>query len=135
MRLEELGELDSAYWFCPGEDAVRDRPVEDYVLRGRAPKDRELCVATLSEVLEAFPGIALNLDIKRTAPEVAPYEEALARELLDHDRRDDVIVASFSDAATAAFKAFAPEIGIAAGTDSTTEFYRRLKAGEPPQDD
>ena len=68
-------------------------------LRGRAPADRELGVATLSEVLEGFPGVVLNLDIKRTAPKVVAYEEALARELAEHGRSDDVIVASFSDAA------------------------------------
>ena len=79
--LEELRQLDNAYWFCPGEDAVKGRPEGDYVLRGRAPDDRDLGIATLAEVLEAFPGVVLNLDIKRTAPEVAPYEEVLAREL------------------------------------------------------
>ncbi|MGO9582164.1 MAG: glycerophosphodiester phosphodiesterase [Acidimicrobiales bacterium] len=134
-RLEDLRQLDNAYWFCPGENAVRGHPPEDYVLRGRAPADRELGVATLSEVLETFPGVALNLDIKRTAPEVVAYEEALARELAEYGRRDDVIVASFSDAATAAFANWAPEVGIVAGQQATTEFYRRLKAGEPPQDD
>jgi len=56
-RLEDLRQLDNAYWFCPGENAVRGRPPEDYVLRGRAPADRDLGVATLSEVLEAFPGV------------------------------------------------------------------------------
>jgi glycerophosphoryl diester phosphodiesterase len=86
-------------------------------------------------VLESFPGVVLNLDIKKTAPEVVAYEAALARELADHGRRDDVIVASFSDAATAEFAKWAPEVGVAAGTEATTEFYRRLQAGEPPQDD
>ena len=46
-----------------------------------------------------------------------------------------MIVASFSDAATDAFAKHAPGIAIAAGTEATTEFYRRLHAGEPPQDD
>ena len=56
------------------------------MLRGRAPANRELGIATLAEVLEAFPGVVLNLDIKRTAPDVAPYEEALAHELAEHGR-------------------------------------------------
>lgn len=133
--LEQLRELDNAYWFCPGHDAVKDRPAGDYVLRGRAPADRQLGVATLSEVLEAFPGVLLNLDIKRTAPEVVAYEKALATELREHGRKDDLIVASFSDAATAEFARWAPEIGLAAGTEATTEFYRRVQAGEAPQDD
>jgi glycerophosphoryl diester phosphodiesterase len=133
-RLEELRHLDNAFWFCPGEGAVRGRPAEDYVLRGRAPGDHDLGVATLSEVLEAFPGVVLNLDIKRSAPEVVPYEEALAGVLAEHGRQDDVIVASFSDAAVAEFARYAPSTGIAAGTETTTEFHRRLHAGEPPQD-
>jgi glycerophosphoryl diester phosphodiesterase len=135
FSLNELRQFDNAYWFCPGEDVVRDRPVCDYVLRGRAPTDRELGIATLAEVLETFPGVVLNLDIKRTAPDVVAYEEALARELAEHGRGDDVIVASFSDVATEAFSKFAPEVGLAAGTAATTEFYSRLKAGERPQDD
>ncbi|HLN05601.1 MAG TPA: glycerophosphodiester phosphodiesterase [Acidimicrobiales bacterium] len=134
-RLDELRHLDNAYWFLPGEDAVHGYPSEDYVLRGRAPGERDLCVATLAEVLERFPGVVLNLDIKRSAPDVSPYEEALARVLREHDREDDVIVASFLDKATEAFARCAPGIGISAGTDATTEFYRRLHAGQVPQDD
>jgi glycerophosphoryl diester phosphodiesterase len=94
-----------------------------------------LCVATLSEVLEAFPGVVLNLDIKRSAPRVVPYEAALADVLREHGRQDDVVVASFSDEATGEFAKHAPGTGVAAGTEATTEFYRRLRAGEPPQDD
>ena len=37
-------------------------------------------------MLERFPGVVLNLDIKRTAPEVAPYEELLARLLAEFGR-------------------------------------------------
>jgi glycerophosphoryl diester phosphodiesterase len=132
--LDELRRLDNAYWFVPGLDSVTGRPREDYVLRGRAPRDRDLGVATLSEVLEEFPEVVLNLDIKRTAPDVVAYEEALARSLVEHGRTDDVMVASFHDSATDAFKAFAPGIAVSAGTRTTTEFFKRLQAGEPPPD-
>jgi len=135
FRLDELRELDNAYWFLPGEDAVRGLPAEEYVLRGRAPRDRDLGVATLAEVLEAFPGVVLNLDVKRTAPEVVAYEETLARVLREHGRESDVIVASFLDSATDSFARYAPGVGVSAGTEATTEFYRRLHAGRPPQDD
>jgi glycerophosphoryl diester phosphodiesterase len=63
---------------------------------------------------------------------VAPYEEALAHLLRQYGRRDDVIVASFNDRAPEAFSAFAPETPISAGMATTTEFYGRLHAGEPP---
>jgi glycerophosphoryl diester phosphodiesterase len=135
LALDEVRRRDNAYWFVPGEGATRGRPVGDYALRGRAPDDRELCVATLSEVLDAFPKVVLNLDIKRTAPEVRPYEEALAEVLADHGRRDDVVVASFFDRAVDQFARYAPGVATAPGTDVTTEFYRRLHAGLPPQDD
>lgn len=133
--LEELRRLDNAYWFLPGEDTARGHPAEDYVLRGRAPAESDLGVATLSEVLAAFPGVVLNLDIKRTAPDVVAYEAELARVLGEHRRGDDVIVASFLDAATDAFSRYAPGIAISAGTVATTEFFRRVQAGQPPQDD
>ncbi len=35
-------------------------------------EDRLFRIALLEEVLEEFPGVVLNLDIKRTAPVVAP---------------------------------------------------------------
>jgi len=135
LGLEDLRKLDNAYWFLSGEGAVIDRSEDDYPFRGRAPDDRDFGVATLSEVLEAFPGVVLNLDIKRTAPDVVAYEEALARTLREHGRTGDVVVASFHDAATDAFRTYAPGIGISAGTDATTDFYRRLHSGRPPQDD
>ena len=49
------------------------------------------------------------------APAVKPYEEQLARLLLEHDRSDDVVVTSFHDTALAAFSAAAPLIATSAG--------------------
>ena len=129
--LAELAELDNAYWFVEGEEVVHDRPVEQYALRGRAPGDRRFGVASLAEVLETFPGVVLNLDIKQTAPEVEPYEQLLAELLRAHERRDDVIVASFNDAATDAFSASAPEIPTSAGTSATAAFYYAARSGAP----
>ncbi len=135
IRLDDLRQLDNAHWFLPGEDTGRGRPDNAYVLRGKAPADRDFGVATLSEVLEAFPDVVLNLDIKRSAPDVVAYEEVLARVLAEHGAGDKVIVASFLDSATAAFSKYAPSVGVSAGTEWTTEFYRRLHAGSPPPDD
>ena len=84
----------------------------------------------LREVLERFPGVVLNLDIKQTAPVVAPYEEALARLLAEFGRTDDVIVASFLDPATDAFRRFAPAVPTSAGTMATAEAWRAVQAGE-----
>jgi glycerophosphoryl diester phosphodiesterase len=131
LTLAEVQALDNAYWWVPGEVVATDRPVADYVYRGRAAADRDFGIATLREVLEAFPDTFLNLDIKQTAPAVAPYEAALAGELAEFGRVDDVIVASFNDLATDAFKTHAPAVSTSAGTMAVAEFWRAVQDGAP----
>jgi glycerophosphoryl diester phosphodiesterase len=132
LTLAELRALDNAYWFVPGCDVTPGRDPSDYPYRGRAPAERDFGIATLREVLEQFPGVVLNLDIKQTAPVVAPYEEALAHLLAEFRRRDDVIVASFLDAATERFAGVAADVPTSAGTLTATEFFRAVRRGDPP---
>ena len=132
LTLAELRALDNAYRWAPGADVTLEEPEGGYPFRGRAPEDRAFGIATLEEVLEELPGVVLNLDIKQTAPVVKPYEEALAALLRRFGRRDDVIVASFLDSATAAFSAVAPEIATSAGTLAVAEFVRALRSGVGP---
>ena len=130
FTLAELREMDFSYWWIPGADVTPGRPDADYPFRGRAPSDPSFGIATLREVLERYPGVVLNLDIKQTAPVVAPYEEALARLLAEFGRIDDVMVASFLDPATDAFRGVAPSVPTSAGTMATAEAWRAVQAGE-----
>ncbi len=130
FTLAQLREMDFSYWWIPGADVTPGRPAADYPFRGRAPSDRSFGIATLREVLERFPGVVLNLDIKQTAPVVAPYEESLARLLAEFGRTDDVMVASFLDQATDAFRGVAPSVPTSAGTMATAEAWRAVQAGE-----
>lgn len=123
MSLAELRTLDNAYWWIEGEAVSPGRRDEEYLLRGRAPADRRYGVATLEEVSEAFPGVLLNLDLKRTSPDVEPYEELLAEELRRLDRANSVIVASFHDEAIQRFRALAPEVATSAATHETAAFF------------
>ena len=134
FTLAELRQLDFSYWFIPGADVSPGHPEAEYPDRGRAPTDPRFGIATLREVLEQFPGVVLNLDIKQTAPVVAPYEKALARLLAEYGRVDDVIVASFLDSATDAFRSFAPEVPTSAGTMATAAFFQAVQAGTTPPD-
>jgi glycerophosphoryl diester phosphodiesterase len=134
FTLAELRQLDFSYWFIPGADVSPGQPADAYPHRGQAPQDPSFGIATLREVLESFPGVVLNLDIKQTAPLVEPYEEALARLLAEFERTDDVIVASFLDPATDAFRVHAPDVPTSAGTMATAEFWRAAHAGEPIPD-
>jgi glycerophosphoryl diester phosphodiesterase len=134
FTLEQLRSMDFSYWWIFGADVTPGRPAADYPFRGRAPADRSFGIATLREVLESFPGVVLNLDIKQTAPVVAPYEESLAKLLAEFGRTDDVIVASFLDPATDAFRQFAPQIPTSAGTVATADAWRAVQAGEAVPD-
>jgi glycerophosphoryl diester phosphodiesterase len=135
MTLAEVRALDNAYWFTPGGDETQGLPAESYPYRGQAPARSEFTVATLSEVLdvlEDYPQVALNLDIKQTAPAVEPYEELLAAELEGRSLAERVIVASFLDIATDSFATFAPDIATSAGTIATAMFWRAVHEGEEP---
>jgi glycerophosphoryl diester phosphodiesterase len=135
MTMSELRALDNAFSFVPGADVTPGLEPGAYPYRGRAPADPEFSVATLDEVLELMalhPSVALNLDIKATAPMVEPYEERLAQALEAHGMTERVIVASFIDTATDAFRAFAPDIATSAGTLATAEFWRAVQAGAEP---
>jgi glycerophosphoryl diester phosphodiesterase len=129
---EELAGLDNAFWWAPGADVTPGLADADYPFRGRAPGDHRFGFALLEEVLEEFAQTVLNLDIKQTAPIVAPYEETLATLLRRFGCADRVIVASFLDTATDTFSGFAPEFATSAGTLATADFYRAVQAGEPP---
>jgi glycerophosphoryl diester phosphodiesterase len=132
LTLAEVRTLDNAYWWAPGADVSPGLEPGSYPFRGRAPDDPAFGVATLEEVLEEFPGVVLNLDIKQTAPMVAPYEEALAVMLKRFGRGDDVIVASFLDSATDSFSSFAPDIPTSAGTMAVAAFFQAVRAGDDP---
>jgi len=135
LTLEEIRTLDNAYWFAPGCDVTRDLDPDAYPYRGRAPDDSDFGIATLGEVLDLLDDhldVALNLDIKQTAPAVEPYEDRLARALADHGGTDRVIVASFLDHATDAFATCAPGIATSAGTAAVAVFWRAVHHGESP---
>jgi len=123
LSLAELGDMDNAYWWIAGEAVSPGHQHDAYVHRGKAPADRGFAVATLEEVARAFPGVPLNLDIKRTAPDVEPYEQLLYDELRRLERTDSVIVASFSDDAIGSFRRLAPDVATSAATDETAAFY------------
>ncbi len=134
LTLEQLQALDNAHWWRPGEVADHEADPADLPLRGRAPGDRSLGVATLAEVMVAFPDVLLNLDIKQTAPDVVPYEAQLAEELAAAGRTDDVIVASFIDASLDAFRAAGTAIGTSCGPREVVALAQALANGEPVPD-
>lgn len=123
LTLDELREMDNAYWWIDGDVVTPGQRDEAYLTRGRAPRDHRYGVATLEEVCATFPNVLLNLDIKGVEPDVEPYEELLAEELTRFDRLDSVIVASFHDVALRRFRTYAPEVATSSATNETASFY------------
>jgi glycerophosphoryl diester phosphodiesterase len=131
LTLDQLSEMDNAYWWIEGDVVTPDRAPEAYLLRGRAPTDRRYAIATLEEVALAFPGVLLNLDIKGTNPLVEPYEELLADELRRLEITNSVIVASFHDDAIQRFRMLAPDVATSGATNETVAFYFSQLDGAP----
>jgi len=131
LGLAELSRLDYAYRFVPGEGTCEGRPPEAYPLRGRFRSDARLGVTTLEAVLETFPSVLLNLDIKQSAPKVAPYEAALVKLLRDHGRSEDVIVASFGRRSTDLVHEMAPEIHLSASSWAIGAFALAVRLRRP----
>jgi len=132
MTLAELKELDNAYWYAPiCGGRCTGQPPEEYVFRGMATGATppppgftagDFQIATVREVLETFPDILLSIEIKGTAPDSIPAAEDLADLLREFGRASNVMIASFDDATTAAFKARAPEIHTTPGVAEILSF-------------
>ena len=129
LTLAELKALDAAYWFVPGEGTPHDRPESDYVYRGIATGDKppppgyshaDFQVPTLREALERFAPYLINVELKPDLDGEGDYERLIADELLRFGRVDDVIAASFVDAAANRFKEVAPCIHTSVPLDQGT---------------
>ena len=131
LTLAQLRDMDNAYWWIAGETVTPGREPAQYVERGKAPSNRDFGVVTLEEVSERFPGVLLNLDLKRSDPDVEPYEELLASELRRLERVDSVIVGSFHDHSIQRFRTFALDVATSAATGEAATFYFSMLEGVP----
>lgn len=133
LTLEAIQRLDAAYNFIPGRNAVSGEPESAYPFRGVRTGDKDppsgftpqdFRVPTITEVMETFPEIPLNFEIKGQNDDEAEFlrnAELLADLLKDTDRRD-IIVTSFNQAAVDRFHELAPEIHLAPGVAGGARF-------------
>ncbi|HYU67650.1 MAG TPA: glycerophosphodiester phosphodiesterase [Jatrophihabitantaceae bacterium] len=135
MTLDQVRELDAAYWFVPGRSAVHGLPDSSYPLRGirtgeqRPPagyKRTDFAIPTLREVLRQFPDVPINIEIKGTSDtDLASFQRTgrLLSKLLNKSGRTDVIVASFNDAALVTFHQQSPQIGLSPGMGGLIAYF------------
>jgi glycerophosphoryl diester phosphodiesterase len=117
LTLAELRALDAAYWFVAGEGTPHDFPDEAYSFRGIATGDvppppgysaEDFRIPTLEEALARFPDELINIELKPDIDGAGNYEQQIADLLQLYGRFNNLIAASFVDAAANAFKEAAP---------------------------
>jgi glycerophosphoryl diester phosphodiesterase len=122
--LAELKKLDAGYWWT--QDGG-----QTYPYRGQG-----ITIPTLEEVLVAFPGLRLNIDIKQEHPSIV---EPFARLLEAYGRLEDVMVGSFHETQLSQFRQRCPTVATAAGALEVRLFYLltrlHLDAAFPPRAD
>lgn len=127
----ELKAMDAAYWFVNERGAVTDAEASDYSFRGVATGERlpprgyvanDFTVPTLEEILQAFPDILINIELKPDPDSTGSYETKVADLLKAYGRNDDVIVASFIDVPAALFKAQAPCVSTSVPTGQAAAY-------------
>jgi glycerophosphoryl diester phosphodiesterase len=137
--LRQIRRLDAGYWFAPRarDPYSRSLPRRAYRFRGMATGRRkpprgfrasDFRVPTLTEVLRAFPGTPITIEIKgRTRADAREQHllnaELLARPLRRTSRRD-LIVFSFQQDAVNRFHELLPEIDIAPGFIGASDWFR-----------
>ena len=137
MTLAELQALDNAWWWSPTCWPCRDLTEADYPFRGvrtglvEPPEGftaDDFRIETFRSVAEAFPTLALDVEIKNRTEHSDAAIAALVADLDALDRRDSVVVVSFSSDVVAAFREVAPDVATSPGTD---EMVAWILGGEP----
>jgi glycerophosphoryl diester phosphodiesterase len=135
LMLAEIRALDAAFCFEPGgyrdcevpiaTDAYPYRGVRTGAVAPPAGYDASwFAVPTLTEVLDTFPGVPLNVEIKATGNvQIDQRAAALVSAVLTAaDRTNDVVVVSFDDGIVAGFKLANPDINTAPGLGQGAAF-------------
>lgn len=130
--LADLQALDNAHWFSPECWPCQDRPVEEYIYRGvrtgevpppvgAAPAD--FAVPTFREVVERFPTMAFDVEIKGTGLGAVATASVLASEIRTLGIEQSTVVVSFDDAVLGAFEALAPTVETSPGLAELTDWF------------
>ena len=142
LTFAELHALDNAFWWTAECGPCHDMPDEAYAFRGvrtgAAPPPPgfaadDFAIPRLEELLDAFPDIPLGIEIKADGDVGAATADALIAVLTEFDRRDSVVVSSFSDDVIAHVQETAPDVDVSPGAGALTEFLAHgtpLHAGQ-----
>ena len=128
MTYEQLAAFDNAYWFT-ADCVCRDRPEAEYLYRGvrtgavpppEGASPDDFAIARFRDIVERWPDIPLNIEIKGNGAPAIAAAEVLAAELTEFDRLDASVVTSFDDAVVDAFAGFAPTVELTPGLGASS---------------
>ncbi|MCA9959299.1 MAG: glycerophosphodiester phosphodiesterase [Anaerolineales bacterium] len=108
MTFAEIETLDAGYYWTDDDGAT-------YPYRGQGIR-----VPALAEVLQAFPDIPLNIEIKQAEPSiVVPFCDLLR----EYGMAEQVLVPSFDAETIAAMRATCPEVATSLVRPEVTQFW------------
>ena len=114
FTLAALAQLDAGYRFRAPD--------------GTSPyRGRGVRVPTLAALLEAFPDVPLNIEIKQETP---PIESAVLATLDRHGARGRTLLAAEHASIMARIRAAAPDVPTSASAPEVAEFVFRLRDGQ-----
>lgn len=124
--LATLQALDNAYWWSPECWPCHDLADDAYPFRGVRTGDvapppgytaDDFRIVTLAELAAAFPAMPFDIEIKGEGEAGAAVAEALAAELVELDRVDSTVVASFDSTVIQYFHSLAPDVAVSPGVN------------------
>jgi glycerophosphoryl diester phosphodiesterase len=136
----EIVQLDAAYWYVPGCWPCRDRPEEDYVLRGVRTGERpapdgvdpeSLRIVSFAEVVARYPEMPLDIEIKGEGVAAEAAARRLAAEIEQHGLTDHVIVVSFDDPTIELFRSLSPDVEVSPGVGAMSAWLLGGEALDP----
>lgn len=132
MTYEELHALDIAYWFTADGGVDHDAPVDSYVFRGVRTGDvpppagygaDDFGMLRLEDVLDAFPDVPLNVEIKDEGERGAAAADAVIAAMADRGRLDGLVLSSFDDAVVTHVLETAPDVETSPGPLAAAAFF------------
>lgn len=131
MTFAEIQQLDGAYWFTEDCGACTDQPEDDYLYRGIrtgevAPPPGytadDFALPSLRQLVERFPDIPLNIEIKGSGDIAKRTADELAKQLVELGRAEASVVASFDDEIVSYFHSIAPDVEVSPGLNVLTAY-------------
>ncbi len=131
LTYDQIAVLDDAYWFTTDCGACTGQPEANYLYRGIRTGDRppptgytagDFAMPTFRQLVERFPDIPLNIEIKGSGDAAKAAADELLVELNELGRTAASVVASFDDEIVSYFHSIAPDIEVSPGLGVLTAY-------------